>query len=53
MKVYLCPGHHTAGAEAVHNNHKNMRLLQQDGQRAYEREHTRAEFMELIGRNYL
>ena len=30
-----------------------MRLLQQDGQRAYERTHSREEFMALIGRNYL
>ncbi len=53
LKVYLCPEHHTTGAQAVHNNHDMMRLLQEDGQRAYEQEHTRAEFMELIGRNYL
>ena len=41
------------GPEAVHNNHKNMRVLHRDGQRAYERTHSRAEFMSLIGRNYL
>ena len=41
------------GPEAVHNNHKNMRILHRDGQRAYERTHSRAEFMSLIGRNYL
>lgn len=50
---YLCPEHHILGSRAVHNNQENMRILQQDGQRAYERTHTREEFMELIGRNYL
>ena len=53
LKVYLCLDHHIIGPEAVHNNHKNMRILHRDGQRAYERTHSRAEFMSLIGRNYL
>lgn len=53
LKVYLCLEHHIWGPCAVHNNKENMRLLQMDGQRAYERTHTREEFMELIGRNYL
>lgn len=53
LKVYLCLEHHVIGPEAVHNNQQNMRILQQDGQRAYERTHTREEFMKRIGRNYL
>lgn len=53
LKVYLCPEHHLYGQQAAHNNHSIMRFLHQDGQRAYERTHTREEFMELIGRNYL
>lgn len=53
LKVYLCLMHHTAGPEAVHNNHENMRLLQRETQRAYEKTHTRQQFMDLIGRNYL
>lgn len=53
IKVYLCLEHHTVGPAAVHNNINNMRLLQEEGQRAYEQNHTREEFMELIGRNYL
>lgn len=53
LKVYLCLEHHLWGRQAVHNNHEIMRLLQQDGQRAYERTHSREEFMTLIGRNYL
>lgn len=53
LKVYLCLDHHRNGAEAVHNNHKNMLLVQQDAQRIYEEKHTRRQFIELIGRNYL
>lgn len=53
LKVYLCLEHHTEGKEAVHNNIKHMRMLQQDGQRAFEQTHTREEFIGLIGRNYL
>ncbi len=51
--VYLCLGHHEIGDAAVHNNQENMRILQQDAQREYEKKHTRTEFMQLIGRNYL
>ena len=53
LKVYLCLGHHEFCPEAVHNNIENMRLLQQDAQREYEKTHTRSEFIELVGRNYL
>lgn len=53
FKVYLCPAHHEFSKAAVHENHENMRLIQRDCQREYERTHTREEFMELIGRNYL
>lgn len=53
MKVYLCAEHHRIGPEAVHNNRGNMRILQRDGQKVYEEEHSREEFMELFGRNYI
>lgn len=53
FKAYLCLRHHTDGPGAVHNNQENMRILQKDCQEAYERTHTRQQFMELIGRNYL
>lgn len=39
--------------EAVHNNAEMMRLLREDGQKAFEQNHTREEFMELFGKNYL
>ena len=53
LKVYLCLDHHIMGPEAVHNNHKNMRILHRDGQRAYERTHSRvheSDRQELSGR---
>ena len=53
FKVYLCLKHHTDGPEAVHRNIQNMRLVQRDCQRAYEKTHTRQQFMDLIGRSYL
>lgn len=53
LKVYLCIRHHVGSPEAVHNNHDNMRLLRQDGQRAFEKAHSREEFMRLFGKNYL
>ena len=52
LKVYLCIDHHR-GREGVHNNISLMRKLQQQAQREYEKTHSRQQFMELIGRNYL
>lgn len=51
--VRLCLKHHREGANAVHNNSQNMRLLQQIAQGKYEMTHSREEFMILIGKNYL
>lgn len=53
FKVYLCKHHHTASAAAVHNNQDNMRLLQRECQEEWERTHSREEWMELMGRNYI
>lgn len=55
FKVYLCRKHHVhaGGPEAVHRNHETCLLVQQDVQRAFERTHSRQQFMEIIGRNYL
>lgn len=53
LKCWLCLAHHTQGSEAVHHNGTNMRILQRDAQQAYERNHTREEFIRLIGRNFL
>lgn len=51
--VWLCVWHHREGPDAVHNNADMMRLLQRDVQRAYEKSHSREEFLRLMGRNYL
>lgn len=53
FKVFLCPEHHTLGSEAVHNNPKNAEILYKDCQRAYEKNHTRQQFYDLIGKYYL
>lgn len=53
LKVFLCLEHHTEGPAAVHNNAENMLLLKQAGQRAYEQTHSREEFMQAYGKNYL
>lgn len=53
FKVYLCPEHHRTGREAVHTNHELMQLLQRDAQKEYEKDHTREEFVALIGKNFL
>ena len=51
--VYLCPYHHNMSNEGVHFNRKLDGYLKRKCQRIYEQTHTREEFMNLIGRNYL
>jgi len=51
--VWLCHEHHRSSAAAVHVCHGNMLIIQQDAQREYEKTHTRQQWMELIGKNYL
>ncbi len=51
--VQLCVWHHREGPDAVHNNAEMMRLMQRVAQRVYEETHSRKEFVDLIGRNYL
>lgn len=55
FKVMLCHEHHRTGKEAVHgkDGYKNLLIIQQDVQREYEKTHTRQQWMELLGRNYL
>lgn len=49
----LCLSHHRKGPEAVHRNRKTREYLCRIFQQEYEKTHTRKEFMELIGKNYL
>lgn len=51
--VPLCPFHHNMSDHAVHFNKILDLALKRTCQKIYEENHTRAEFMGLIGRNYL
>lgn len=53
LKVWLCNKHHTKPPLGVHCNPPLMDELQRAGQRAYERTHSRADFVMLFGKNYL
>jgi hypothetical protein len=53
LKVYLCPEHHLLGKMSVHRNQEIRRLLERTAQREFEETHTREEFMEIFGENYL
>lgn len=53
MMLNLCLEHHRNGPVAVHNNAKNARILMAKAQEVYERTHTREEWMENAGKNYL
>jgi len=48
--VYLCKPHHHY---VHHDGWKLLQALKRVAQRAFEKTHTRAEFMAIIGRNYL
>lgn len=52
LKVYLCVSHHRIGRQAVHKNQETRKILQEIGQQAFERTHSRQQFMELFGKNY-
>lgn len=51
--VWLTPYWHNMSNVGVHFNRVLDTKLKKDCQTKYEEEHTRAEFMALIGRNYL
>ena len=53
--VYLAPWLHNQSNEGVHgkNGHELDLMLKRHCQMAYEKTHSREEFMALIGRNYL
>jgi hypothetical protein len=51
--VDLCSYHHRDSREGVHFNKDLAILLKQKFQKVYEQEHTREEFIKLIGRSYL
>ena len=51
--VWLCVAHHETDNNSVHSKKEIKRILQRDCQIEYEKNHTRQQFMELIGWNYL
>ena len=53
LKVYLCVRHHREGKEAVHKNVHNDLILKKTAQRIFEKKHSRKEFMETFGQNYI
>lgn len=53
LKVYLCPYCHRDNKGGVHGNAGKMEHLQRIGQAAFERNHTREEFVDVFGKNYL
>lgn len=53
LKVLLCLDHHT-GRNGVHSgNYELLRDLQEQAQRAFEKTHTRAEFIKEFGLSFL
>ena len=52
-KVWLCAKHHNMSDYGIHFNKEEDMELKRACQRKFEETHTREEFMELIGRNYL
>lgn len=53
FKCYLCAYHHNFSDEGVHFNKQLDLQLKKECQEIYEENHTRNEFIKLIGRNYL
>ena len=51
--MFLCAEHHNMGKYCVHNNKEMDLELKRACQEAYEKNHTREEFVQLIGKNYL
>ena len=52
LTVWLCHNCHTGQDGAQYDKMKNLRL-KQDAQFAFERNHSRSQWMKLIGKNYL
>lgn len=53
LKVYLCPGHHLYGSEAVHKNAEVAEMLHKGAQKAFMRSYPELDFRATFGKNYL
>ena len=51
--VYLCANHHNMSPFSVHNDHTLDLMIRQIGQQAFEKEHTREDFIKVFGRSWL
>lgn len=52
LTVWLCREHHT-GRTGVHNDREMSLALREVAQMAFERDHSRAEWVRIFGRSYL
>ncbi len=52
LKVWLCHNHHNEPPIGVHFCKGTMRLLQAEGQEAFEEKYPDQDFTEIFGRNY-
>jgi len=53
LKVYLCYMHHRDSVIGVHFNRELDLSLKKKAQKIFEKEHSREEFMQEFGKNYL
>lgn len=53
MKIWCCPMHHNMSQYGIHFNKDLDMDVKRDAQRIFEKEHSREEFMQIFGRNYL
>lgn len=53
FKVYLCGYHHNLSNFGVHFDKKLDIALKRYAQQIYEQEHTREDFIKLVGKSYL
>lgn len=51
--IWLCGRHHNLSGFGIHFNKDIDLEVKRTAQRMYERDHTRDDFVELIGKNYL
>lgn len=57
LKVYLCLYHHTGdingSKEAVHRNQKMADLLHEEGQKAFIKQYSEKDFLQIFGKSWL
>lgn len=53
FKVWLCGPHHNLSNEGVHFDRTLDLYLKRQCQKAFEKTHSREEFLNIIGKNYL